>query len=73
MVDLSNLFGRKVLEGYLAVVIVLLTVITYLVLAGMGGTQNSNIIMAAILLIVLIGVNVLNAIIQLRILEAVKG
>lgn len=65
-------FGRNVLEGYLAVAIVILTVVAYVVLAGVGFEQQSGFIMLALLMIILIGVNILISIINLRILERVE-
>lgn len=66
-------FGRNVLEGYLAVAIAILTIVTYIVLAGIGFEQQSGFIILAILLIILISVNILNAIIQLRMLERLEN
>lgn len=62
---------RKVLETYLAVTIGLLTVVTFVVLAGLTRGQTSF-VLAIILIIILIGVTILNAMIQLRILDAVQ-
>ncbi len=62
-------FGRHILEWYLAIAIIILTVVSYMILAGVGfGTQN-QFIMIALLLIILIAVNILNSIIHLRTLE----
>ncbi len=68
----DGMFGRKILEGYIAVAILVLTVVAYLVLAGVGFGDQSNFVMLAILLVILISVNLLNAIILLRILDAVR-
>lgn len=69
---LEEIFDRTVLEWCLAVVIVILTVVTYMVLAGIGVTSQSSSIMLAILIIILIGVTVLNSIIGLRMLDALE-
>ncbi|MDY6769561.1 MAG: hypothetical protein SVU88_01170 [Candidatus Nanohaloarchaea archaeon] len=70
--DLENLFGRKVLEAYLAVAVLVLTAAAYVILANVGFADQSGLVMVSILLIILIGVNILLAIIQLRILDAVQ-
>jgi len=62
-------FQRRVLQGYLAVIILVLTAVTYLILAGIGFDVSMEFIVAAILLIILISVNVLQAIIGLRTLD----
>lgn len=69
---LEEIFDRTVLEWCLAVVIVILTVVTYLVLAGIGVPSQSSNVMLAILLIILISVTVLNSIIQMRMLDALE-
>ncbi len=69
---LEEVFDRTVLEWCLAIVIVILTVVTYMVLAGIGVTTQSNSIMLAILIIILISVTVLNSIIGLRMLDALE-
>ena len=63
-------FGQHILEWYLAIAIMILTVVSYMVLAGVGFGTQSEFIMIALLLIILIAVNILNAIIHLRMLEA---
>lgn len=64
-------FTSKYLEGYLAVAIGLLTVVAFIILAGVGvSIQNTGTLVLSILMIILIGVNILNAIILLRIVEA---
>lgn len=68
--DMDKLFGRKVLEAYLAVTVVILTVVAYLLLAGVGFQQQSGFGMLSILIVILIGVNILHAIIELRILDS---
>ncbi|MDY6773938.1 MAG: hypothetical protein SVS85_01960 [Candidatus Nanohaloarchaea archaeon] len=70
--DLKNLFGRKVLEAYLAVVVVILTAVAYIILAGIGFQQDSGMVMLSILVIILIGVNILSAVVELRMLEKLK-
>lgn len=65
-------FGRSVLEGYLAVAIAILTIVTYIVLAGVGFEQQTGTVVLAILMIILISVSILNAIIQLRMLERLE-
>lgn len=66
-------FQRRVLQGYLAVIILVLTVVTYLILAGVGFDVGSEFVVTAILLIILISVNVLQAIIGLRTLDYLDG
>lgn len=70
--ELGNPFGRKVLEAYLAVAVLILTVIVYILLAGVGFNQESGLGVLSILLIILTGVNILHAIIELRILDELK-
>lgn len=62
-------FQRKVLEGYLAVVILVLTIVTYLILAGVGFDVSAEFVVISILVIILVSVNVLHAIIGLRMLD----
>ncbi len=69
MKSVDREFQRRVLQGYLAVVILVLTVVTYLILAGVGFDVGSEFVVTAILLIVLISVNILQAIIGLRTLD----
>ncbi len=68
----EEMFGRKVLEAYLGVVVLVLTAVAYVVLATAGFEDQSGLVMLSILLIILISVNILVAVIQLRILENVK-
>lgn len=64
-------FKAKYLEGYLAVAIGLLTVVAFIILAGVGvSITDTGTLVLSILMIILIGVNILNAIILLRIVEA---
>lgn len=70
--EIENLFGRKVLESYLAVAIFILTIAVYVTLAGIGFEQQSGFVLLSILMMILIGVNILVAIIELRILERLK-
>lgn len=72
MLRLEEIFDRTVLEWCLAIVIVILTVVTYIVLAGMGVSTQSNFIMLSILLIILISVSILNSIIMMRILDSIE-
>jgi len=65
-------FGRKVLEGYLGLAIGILTIVAFIILAGIGTSIDTEFIFLDILIILLIGVNILIAIIQLRMLEAVE-
>lgn len=71
--EVEKLFGRKVLEAYLAITVVILTVVTYLLLAGVGFQQDSGFGMLSILLVILIAVNILHSIIELRVLDSVKN
>ncbi len=64
--------GRKVLEGYLGLAIGILTIVAFIILAGIGTSIDTEFIFLDILIILLIGVNILIAIIQLRLLEAVE-
>lgn len=66
-------FGRKVLEGYLGLAIGILTIVAFIILAGIGTNIDTEFIFLDILIILLIGVNILIAIIQLRMLEAVES
>ncbi len=59
--------GRKILESYLAIVIGILTVVTFFILSGTRAVENTSVIFLGILIIILISVNILNAIINLRI------
>lgn len=61
--------GRKILEGYLALAIGVLTIVAFIILAGIGTNIKTEFIFLDILIIVLIGVNILTAIILLRILD----
>ncbi len=63
---LDRQFQRKILEAYLIVIIILLTVVTYVTLAGVGVSEQSEFVVLAILIIVLIGVNTLQAILQIH-------
>lgn len=65
----GGLFSARILEWYLAVAIAIMTVVTFLILGGSIFNLQGQYIMLAILIIILISVNILNAIIQLRILE----
>ncbi len=70
--ELKELFGRKVLEAYLGVAVLILTIVVYLILGSLSFEQQSGFIMLSILLIILIAVNILNSVIHLRILESVQ-
>lgn len=59
-------FQRKILEAYLIVIILLLTFVSYIALAGVGFEDQSEFFVLAILIIVLIGVNTLQAILQIH-------
>ncbi|MDY6788521.1 MAG: hypothetical protein SVV03_01015 [Candidatus Nanohaloarchaea archaeon] len=63
--------GSKILEGYLAVAIAILTVLTFFILSGTGFGETQNIFLG-ILIIILISVNILNSIITIRMLEQLK-
>lgn len=62
-------FQRKVLQAYLAVIIVILTIVTYIILAGVGFQVNAEFVVVSILIIILISINILHTIIGLRILD----
>lgn len=66
-------FGRRVLEGYLGLAIGILTIVAFIILAGIGTNIDTEFIFLDILIILLIGVNILIAIIMLRMLEAVQS
>lgn len=61
--------GRKILEGYLAVAIVLLTIVVFMVLGTVSMETSPGISLINILIIILVGIEILQAIIQMRILE----
>lgn len=63
-------FSSKYLEGYLAVAIGLLTIVAFIILSGSGYGVDTGTIVLSILLIILTGVNILNSIILLRVVEA---
>ncbi len=65
-------FSRRMLEGYLAVAIVILTVVAFVVLSG-AGFGRTDFIVAAILVIILISVNILHAVLQLRIIDQLQA
>jgi len=65
-------FSRRMLEGYLAVAIVILTVVAFVVLSG-AGFGRTDFIVAAILVIMLISVNILHAVLQLRIIDQLQA
>jgi hypothetical protein len=69
MKSMDREFQRRVLQGYLAVIVLVLTVVTYLILAGGGFDVGSEFVVTAILLIILISVNILQSIIGLRTLD----
>lgn len=73
--ELERLFSndREVLEAYLLVVIGVLTVIAFMMAAGAQIPDQSQTVINVTMLILLIGVNVLNAMILLRLLEYVRG
>lgn len=62
-------FQRRVMEGYLAAMILIMTIITYVLLSGVGFEVSNEFIVVAILIIILISINALHAIIQLRMLN----
>jgi hypothetical protein len=66
-------FGRKILEGYLVVAIAVLTVVTFIILSGVSTGLETRFLFLAILMIILIAVNIIVAIINLRILDEVGG
>lgn len=70
--DIEELFGRRVLEAYLAVAVAILTVMVYIILGSLSFQQQSGFVMLAILLIILIGVNILHVVIEMRVLDNLK-
>jgi len=66
-------FGRKILEGYLAVVLTILVIVGFIVLSGIGMQISTEFILLDIILIILVGVNLLIAVLLLRILEKVEA
>lgn len=66
-------FGRKILEGYLVVAIAVLTVVTFIILSGVSTGLETRFLFLAILMIILIAVNIIVAIINLRILDDIGG
>lgn len=62
-------YQRKVLQGYLAAVLLVLTGICYLVLAGTGFKARPDFVVITLLLVVLVSVNTVHAIIELRALD----
>ena len=63
--------GRKTLEGYLAIAMVLLTIVIFMILGTISVEKSPGISFLNILVILLIGIEILQAILQLRILEKV--
>lgn len=70
---MSMLFGEKILQGYIAVAIALLVVVTYRLLGGMNLESGSGgFIMISILILILVGAVLFNAIINLKVLEQLR-
>ncbi|MCJ7450505.1 MAG: hypothetical protein MUP58_02085 [Candidatus Nanohaloarchaeota archaeon QJJ-9] len=70
---MENPIGKKGLEAYLVVTIAVLAIIVYMMISGMGLGMNKDFMVLDILVILLIGVNILSAIVELRILEKLKS
>lgn len=68
----DDLLNRTVLEAALGAAVLVLTAVAFIVLANAGFQQQGGLVTVAILLIILIAVNILSAIIDLRILENVR-
>ena len=64
-------FGRKTLEGYLAVAMAVLTIVIFIVLGTISFENNPGISLLNILVIILIGIEIVQAIILLRVSEKV--
>lgn len=62
--------GRRTLEGYLLVIVAVIGVIIYLSLQGLASGISGGSLYLGILLLILISVNVLNAILLLRLLDS---
>lgn len=67
-------FGRKMLEGYLLIILVILAIIAFTVLGVLGKAtgQEAGIALTNILLTLVIGVGLLQSVLLLRFLEKVK-
>lgn len=61
--------GRKTLEGYLVGIVGVIMVIVYLALKGIASGLNADTLYLGILIAILISVNILNAILLLRLLD----
>jgi len=61
--------GRKTLEGYLVVVIAVIAVTVYLSLEGMAAGISAGTLYLGILLLILIAVEILIAILLLRLVD----
>lgn len=66
---MEGMFGSRILESYLVVALALMVVAAYIILAGIGLETSMEFMVLNILVLILIGANIVTAIIQLRILE----
>lgn len=65
-------FGKRILEGYLALALAILTVAAFIMLGSVGTQIDTGFVVLSILVIIMTGAVIVTSIIQLRILAAIE-
>lgn len=65
-------FGKRILEGYLALALAILSVAAFIMLGSVGAQIDTGFVVLSILVIILTGSTIVSSIIQLRILAAIQ-
>lgn len=65
-------FGKRILEGYLALALAILTVAGFIMLGSVGTQIDTGFVILSILVIIMTGAVIVTSIIQLRILAAIE-
>ncbi|MCJ7429202.1 MAG: hypothetical protein MUP66_02315 [Candidatus Nanohaloarchaeota archaeon QJJ-5] len=65
-------FGKRILEGYLALALAILAVAAFIMLGSVGAEIDTGFVILSILVIILTGASIVGSILQLRTIAAIE-